>query len=477
MRGEPVADTGAAAVVCVTVIAAPWAFGAVEPLWWSLAALGCLLPVAALLLRDAARGGDRFVPRDAEWLVLALAVLPLLSLIPAPQALVTLLSPGYASLLEIIGSVGPVGPLEGAAEAAWVPLSTTPRETWHAALVAASAAAVFWTLARAGRDAANARVFTRMLLLGGAALALFGLVQRFVDHRSQAIYWVIPLSEVGTPFGPFVNRNHFGAAMCVFVGLAAGEFFHAIGTSRRRHAVLPGGVLLLVVVALVATTSRGAILGLCVTVIAIGTMTRARSRWKLILAAAGGLLLVLVALQLLGALGKLDRLFHVYGRWQHRFAVQLDALRVATRFPVFGTGAGSFEEIYPPFQSVQDVRRMSNAHSDWAQFAMETGAAGGLLLVAIVWRFLRRTTRLLLSESPQRWPVAGPVAAAAGLFVHGFFDSNLHIPSNALLMAATLSLAYSACLRSTAETAPGGALSVNVARAGGDADSADRPRE
>ena len=58
------------------------------------------------------------------------------------------------------------------------------------------------------------------------------------------------------------------------------------------------------------------------------------------------------------------------------------------------------------------------------------------------------------------WPVLGPAAGALAVCVHGFFEVNLHVPANALLFTATLSLAYAAAVRRSGSPgrgpAPGG---------------------
>ena len=107
----------------------------------------------------------------------------------------------------------------------------------------------------------------------------------------------------------------------------------------------------------------------------------------------------------------------------------------------------TFASAYPPFQTVDDVRFFSSAHSDWAQFLMETGVLGLAFAVAAGREFVARLRDAGADESPRRWHVIGPAAGCIALCVHGFFETNLHVPANALLFTVTLSLACGASLR------------------------------
>jgi O-antigen ligase len=115
--------------------------------------------------------------------------------------------------------------------------------------------------------------------------------------------------------------------------------------------------------------------------------------------------------------------------------------------PLFGTGAGTFALVYPPFQTVDDLRFFSNAHGDWVQFLMETGLAGAAFVVAAGAKAAASAKRAAADADPRRWLVLGPAAGCLATCVHGLFETNLHLPANALLFAATLSLAFAASLR------------------------------
>src|SRR6185295_4047788 len=82
------------------------------------------------------------------------------------------------------------------------------------------------------------------------------------QYDGRTIYWTVVLPDVATPFGPYVNRNHFAGAMELFLGLSAGATLDAWTKRRRVGAALSAVALAATAVALAATTSRGAIVGL-----------------------------------------------------------------------------------------------------------------------------------------------------------------------------------------------------------------------
>jgi len=425
------------------VCAAPWAFGAVDAKWAAAASAACLaLGALSLALRALRPHPAGSLPRRQEFLLVALPAVAVLGLVPVPQGVREIVSPATAAVtaLDPMTASGPH------------PISLDPRSTLAATALAAACAIVFWTLAQAARDEARARVLRLVLLAAGAALAAFGLVQRLWRYDPQAIYWSFQLPDIATPFGPYVNRNHFAGAMELVGFTAAGSVLAALASGRRAAAVAPGAVAGLALVALVATTSRGAMLGLAAgAVVLLATAPRTGRRRAVLAAAAVGVVLigVVVALGLGGDLaGRFDP--DAAGRWRNRFAVQWDALRVFAGSPVFGTGAGTFAEVYPAFQTVKDLRTFTSAHSDWAQFLMETGLVGAAFAVLALretWRWIGET---VARTEPSRWLAAGPLAGCAALCAHGLVETNLHVPANALLAAATLSLASAASARRNA---------------------------
>ena len=264
-----------AGVVLTVALLAPWPFGSVEPYFFGAAAalvLGAGAVWAALAARspsDAPAG-----MRSFSAAVLAVPAVALLALVPLPRALVELLSPQIVATME---SAAP--PAAGS----WLPLSLHAHATLDAAVVAAAVAVTALVIASTASRGAARRV-AWAFVCGGVLLALFGLLQRLTQSDGQVMFWSIELNERGTPFGPYVNRNHFGGAMLLFSGVAAGLVRDAHLRARPRERGAAFAALALLVVALLATTSRGAILGLGVLTVFVhdeSLVYAYRVRWAL----------------------------------------------------------------------------------------------------------------------------------------------------------------------------------------------------
>jgi O-antigen ligase len=111
---------------------------------------------------------------------------------------------------------------------------------------------------------------------------------------------------------------------------------------------------------------------------------------------------------------------------------------MALEYPLTGTGLGSFKYVFPRYQEVNPDRRFSHAEGDWIQYFAETGAVGVLLLLAFGVGLVRVLLRGLSRRGSRRALAAGGFVGLAGIVLHGFVDTSLHIPAN--MVAATVLL-------------------------------------
>lgn len=424
-------------VALAALCGGPWAFGAAMPLHSMSLAAACLAPAALALAWAAASGSGLRLPRGAGPALVALAAAALVGLVPVPRWLHGVLVPGGAEILSRIGA--------GTDE--WRPLSLQPVATLHAAALACAAAGVAWLGVNACSGRRTRIGFLCVLALLGAVLAAQGMWQHAHQSDPPKIYGTVEIYEQTTPFGPYVNRNHFGGVMALLFGCTAGLALSFASARRRVAATVAALAGAAQIAALAMTTSRGAFVAAAAAVAVLAATpllagvripaARLAKRAAVVLAAVA---VMAVLVRLLGGEGG-ARLFNLYGRWVNRFGVQADALAGFADNPLVGTGAGTFGDVYPAWQRINDMRSFSNAHSDWAQFLMETGLVGAVAAVLCA-RALFGAVRAGASRGgPARWEAAGPAAGVAAVCAHGFFEVNLHIPANALLTALAASLA------------------------------------
>jgi O-antigen ligase len=143
-----------------------------------------------------------------------------------------------------------------------------------------------------------------------------------------------------------------------------------------------------------------------------------------------------------------------------RASMRADTWRIFLDHPWAGTGLGSFQAVFPAYETLYDGKIVNHAHNDYLEGLAETGVAGGLCCVwflgVLFFDSLRR-----LSQSNGAFistiQLSGLVACL-GFLTHALFDFNLHIPANALLFFLLANLATSEIRPSTPPTPKPGNL-------------------
>jgi O-antigen ligase/Tfp pilus assembly protein PilF len=105
--------------------------------------------------------------------------------------------------------------------------------------------------------------------------------------------------------------------------------------------------------------------------------------------------------------------------------------------PVLGSGGGSWQWHYQKYRHPFVTMHPEYAHNDILNLASDYGIPAALLMAAVFAAFYRSTRRLIRPDNPSeiRAFAVGAAIAATVLLVHSWFDFNMHIPANALLMA------------------------------------------
>lgn len=280
------------------------------------------------------------------------------------------------------------------------------------------------------------------------AVSVFGIAQNFTSH--DILYWVRPLTEGGSPFGPYVNRNDFAGLMEMLapIGLSL-MLFQGV---PREQLPFVGILTVIPIAALVLTGSRGGISSFAFEVVLLILIMRlrgARRPQALILASV-----LLVAIALLGWIGVskvLDRFsspnFADLSA-DRRITMLRDTWHIFLDHPILGTGLGTLVAVYPRYETDYDGRIVNHTHDDYAEALAETGAAGSLCGLAFFLIFFREAKQRIAGEQSS-FSLAIHAAAftgSAGMIVHSFVDFNLHIPANGLVFLIMVSTAISPAL-------------------------------
>ncbi len=309
-----------------------------------------------------------------------------------------------------------------------------PFLTRVALLKVVACALLFFLSVQSFRTRHDLRFVAWFLMSFGFVVAVLGIAQNYTSH--EVLYWFRPLTEGGSPFGPYVDRDHFAGFMELVVPV--GMSLIVLRGVPREQMMFTGILTLLPILALVLTGSRGGIVSLVFEVGLLAALMRVRKARFQGAAVAAILLTALAALMWLGAGKVLDRMKESSADLSadRRVTMLKGAWHIFLDHPLAGTGLGTLVAVYPKYEAFYDGRIVDHVHDDYAEALAETGVAGGLCGLAFLVLLFRDARRRLLTEgqSPfsQAVHTAGTVACA-GLLVHSLVDFNLHIPANGLV--------------------------------------------
>jgi len=131
-----------------------------------------------------------------------------------------------------------------------------------------------------------------------------------------------------------------------------------------------------------------------------------------------------------------------------RILVWKDCINIIRDFPLFGSGLGTFEYVYPLYKLNVTVAVDYNfAHNDYIQFIVETGVLGLVAIISALYLFIKDTysymrTNLNNNDSFRYFVTLGAFTGVFSILAHSFVDFNLHIPSNAVYFTTLIGIIY-----------------------------------
>jgi len=302
---------------------------------------------------------------------------------------------------------------------------------------------VVFLMAQAYSRTSHWRSFLWFLMSLGFFVSIFGILQHLTFN--EKLYWFRPMRFGGLPFGPYVNRNHFAgfAEMVIPVALVP----LVLGKVRRERLFLVALFALVPIVALFLSASRGGIVSFVVEIVVLALLLlvrRIRGRNVIV----GGIV-VLAAMMMVSWIGVQQVLQRFSGIQSlevsvgKRTAMRQDTWRLFLDHPVIGTGLGTFEMVFPPYDSLYDGKVANHAHIDFLEALAETGVAGGLCCAFFLGVLLLNAMKGLadLGTSFGAALNLSGLIACVGILVHSLVDFNLHIPANALLFFVSAHMA------------------------------------
>jgi len=283
-------------------------------------------------------------------------------------------------------------------------------------------------------------------------------IERYTDH-----YW--PDGRLG---GTYICPNHIAHLFQMWIPFCfVFLFLPQFGWFWR---ICFGYAVPLFVILIYQTQSRAGLLGLVASLATTILLLMLRKSRRLFYIA-----LLVVPLLGAGALGGLwagssmfrERMQPVVKFIEHQFSkadidvafqdfrpqTWLDSLGMIKERPVFGFGPGNYGQTFPEYrQRVQGNRRETvHPHNEYIEMLAEYGLIGAVLVVCILVSVSVPLVRLIKTSDRlyHVLPAVALLAALAGTAVHGFFDFELRIFPNALMLSLLAGCAVAPLVRRT----------------------------
>lgn len=445
-------------LLLITLLAfMPLAFGAVEA--WSEEVVVVLTAAISVcfLLKLIFEKNTRVIWSWAYIPVALFLLVAVFQLISLRTDLVSAISPNTAAVKkELLGDLP-----NSAALLKSMTLSFYPNATKHDLRLVLAVAAVFFVVVNIYRQPEQIKRLLAAIAIIGGSIAVLALAQDLLGNGK--IYWVIPTGHGGAYSGTFINHSHYGQFMNLSIGAALGLIMvkvHEVFTGKKvtpplvfEYLSSTAAKLMWLLVAMIilgaatvfVSLTRGGMVSMLIaagfTTLILSSRQSLKSHgWIMALMALGAFICVLYV----GFDAVYDRLATLRelheaegGRWQ----IVKDIGVAWTKFPIFGTGLGTHEVVYPMFDRSTIASLAAHAENEYAQAAEETGLLGLAALVGfgiLVWvSYVRNIT---VGSIPIRSAAYGLGFGLAGIMLHSLSDFGQHLPANAFLSGVSCAL-------------------------------------
>jgi O-antigen ligase len=295
------------------------------------------------------------------------------------------------------------------------------------------------------------RIKTQLLIAvttAGVLESLYGLFEFFSGHRH--ILNVAAETIVSSVMGTFINRNYFAGYLLMVIPLSVGFLFsREAGRTgrltgwRQRLSSLDGKTLLIgfsvivMILGLLFSASRMGILSLLLSFSLISLFFRSPRKERTF---SRGTILILGLAILWAAWVGLDavisRFFTASEDFKGRWAFWVNTFQIFKDFPLFGSGLGTFVQIFPRYRSSYIMGLVTHSENDFLQLLSEVGVLGtGLLAILfffLLWKVFSGI-RALSPREPVRYIALGGLVGILALMFHSLVERNIQVPANAFL--------------------------------------------
>jgi O-antigen ligase len=353
----------------------------------------------------------------------------------------------------------------------WRTLSLDPHATRTELLKILSYLGIFLLIINYVESKRRLIRMSTIIVFSGILVALLGIVQKLGEAPKIYWFWEPLFKKDATFFGPFVNPNHFAGYIEMVIPLSMGLFISKwrylggsrfrgirgflikVGTEEGCKLVLFGFLIALMVGALLLSSSRGGVVSFLVSMACFLLLLTKKNKDRRTLLVAVVLLCSVLSLviwigirPLLEEFSSVQNLSRDYDI-QYRFQNWKDSTKLIRDFPLVGVGLQAFSSIFPKYKTIRLQYYYLYAENDYLQLLCEMGILGFGVFAWFAASFLLQVksghTRYKGDRTSRVHYISfhGCLTGIVAIMIHNFWDFNMHIPSNALLLSIIMGLA------------------------------------
>ena len=295
-----------------------------------------------------------------------------------------------------------------------------------------------------------------LFLVGLATLVSFYAIYQTATRSEFVWHFVKPAQYAGRGTGTFICPNHLAGFLELVLPLGLACIF--AGRYRHTFKIVLGYGCLVILAGIAVTGSRGGWVATALSLLVLFILLLRRRQYRIPALAALGLALlagVMVTSFSEPIRKRLERISISDARHDARPGIWTAAWRMWLDAPILGVGPDHFDHHFHRYRPESIQERPGRVHNDYLNTLVDWGIAGagiagagaGLLLWGLIRtrKYLERNSRDLGAwrNSNRNAYLLGTFGAASAIAVHSFFDFNLHVPANAMILVTILAMAAS----------------------------------
>lgn len=418
--------------------------------------------VAGLLRLYALRDRENSSQPTLPWLIwtsgsVLFLLVTAMQLVPLPLPVLRVVSPESAAIWSRAASIAAIARVPVAASH---PITIDPQASLFEWFRLTALLAAFIAASLLARTSSRRLAVACVISLTAAFESLYG-VREAALGRHQIWGWTNRLI-FDRVTGTFVNPNHFAHYLAIAVPMTlfiAAVAWHRSGSDhtplRSRIVRLVEGEVLwtglsflcavVCVLGILLARSRGALVALAAGLLAVALAIPGKRILRLAMAAVAGVALVIALVVFLGSERTSAPRFALSAGEQETLGgrrIGFDAaLGLWRRFPLLGSGVGTFDRVVFMEQRADLGKTYHHAHNDYAEVAATSGTLGFLIAVGTLFggsaALLRMTfaaPALELAWLRRAFQATVLMSLAIAMF-HALIDFNFFIPSNPATLA------------------------------------------